>query len=299
MQHAGYSTFCQASQEQLGWRDSDGDGIQDIVDNPVYTTMSQFWPNPTTNKILRYTGVSVVVPYPTSHPDLRDITVTKVANVQFRVDNGAWFNATPSDGSFDCAVEEFHFLTPRLEPGQHRIEARSINTVGNIDEFYTRDTVKILEGGDLGPPVADFTYSTETENVAVGQPIFFDASASSSPSSSISSYTWDFGDGDRTLRLDPYVSHVYDSSGKFTVMLNVTNSRGLWNITTTLISVRFTSDINRDGVVNMLDLGIIANAFGSHPQHPRWNPLADLNSDESVNVLDISVAASDFGKSFR
>jgi len=52
-------------------------------------------------------------------------------------------------------------------------------------------------------------------------------------------------------------------------------------------------------ICNILDLGIIANAFGSHPQHPRWNPLADLNSDESVNVLDISVAASDFGKSFR
>lgn len=298
MNSFAYTDFCTASKEQLGWRDSDGDGIHDIVDNPVYTTINQFWPDPTTNQILRYTGVSVVVPYDTPNPNFRDITITKVANVQFRVDNGTWFNATPTDGSFDYAIEEFWFVTPELEPGQHTIEARGVNTVGNMDESYAKDAVRIIEGGPGAIPVANFTYSTETGNITVGQPIFFDASASSSPNSSISSYTWDFGDGNTTLTLDPYVAHTYDSPGKFTVMLNVTDSRGLWNITTTSISVGSTADLNGDGVVNILDIGIIANAFGSHPDHPRWNPDADIDANEVVNIVDLSIVAKDFGKSY-
>jgi PKD repeat protein len=297
MNSFAYVDFCTASKEQLGWRDSDGDGIHDIVDNPIYTTLDQFWPDTTANKILRYRGVSVVVPYETPNPDFRDITITKVANVQFRVDGGTWFNATPTDGSFDYTIEEFWFVTPALEPGQHTIEARGINTVGNMDEFYAKSTVRIIEGGPGTIPVANFTYSNETGNITVGQPIFFDASVSSSDSS-IPSYTWDFGDDNMTLTLDPYISHAYDSPGKFTVMLNVTNSRGLWNITSTLISVGSTTDLNGDGAVNILDLAIVANAFGSYPEHPRWDPDADIDGNEEVNIIDLSMVAVDFGRSF-
>lgn len=299
MNSAAFTDFCAATREQLGWRDSDQNGIQDIVDNPIYTKIDQYPQNPTVNTVLRFTGTSVVGTYETSNPNLRDMTIIKVANVEFRVDGGPWLNATPADGNYDGAVEDFFFVTPSLEPGQHTIEARSHNTVGNTDALYAIDTISIVEGGDVGYPIVNFTYRAETENIAVRQPVLFDASGSYNVNASISIYTWSFGDDNSTSTVEPYVSHFYSSPGKFNVVLNVTNSRGLWNTTMTSITVLPRTDLNKDGVVNILDLGIIANAFGSLPQNPRWNPAADVNNDGKVNIIDLTLAAVDFGKSFR
>jgi hypothetical protein len=55
-------------------------------------------------------------------------------------------------------------------------------------------------------------------------------------------------------------------------------------------------DINGDGVVNILDLIIVGNAFGSYPGHPKWNPLADLKKDNKINVLDLSTVGINYGK---
>lgn len=57
-----------------------------------------------------------------------------------------------------------------------------------------------------------------------------------------------------------------------------------------------TSDLNKDGTVNILDVSIVALAFGSTPEDPNWNIIADLNNDETVNILDISTVAVEFGK---
>jgi parallel beta-helix repeat protein len=55
-------------------------------------------------------------------------------------------------------------------------------------------------------------------------------------------------------------------------------------------------DINRDGIVNILDAIILAGAFGSEPSDPNWNPNADMNNDETVNILDAILIAGNFGK---
>ncbi len=56
------------------------------------------------------------------------------------------------------------------------------------------------------------------------------------------------------------------------------------------------TDLNNDGTVNILDISIVAVAFGSTPEDPNWNEIADLNNDEIVNILDISIVAMDYGK---
>jgi hypothetical protein len=55
-----------------------------------------------------------------------------------------------------------------------------------------------------------------------------------------------------------------------------------------------TVDINSDGIVNILDIAIVARAFGSTPGDLRWNPVADINSDNSINILDIELASEEF-----
>lgn len=56
------------------------------------------------------------------------------------------------------------------------------------------------------------------------------------------------------------------------------------------------SDLNNDETVNILDITIVAIAFGSTPEDPKWNIIADLNNDQIINILDISTVASEFRK---
>lgn len=69
-------------------------------------------------------------------------------------------------------------------------------------------------------PTARFTYS------ASGSCVTFDASASSSPIGGISTYAWNFGDGQTLTTSSPITSHTYSASGTFTVTLTVTNTGG-------------------------------------------------------------------------
>jgi parallel beta-helix repeat protein len=56
------------------------------------------------------------------------------------------------------------------------------------------------------------------------------------------------------------------------------------------------TDINKDGKVNILDIGIIAKSYGTKPEDPRWNPDADIDKNGIINILDIAMVAKDFGK---
>jgi hypothetical protein len=55
-------------------------------------------------------------------------------------------------------------------------------------------------------------------------------------------------------------------------------------------------DINKDGKIDILDLGIVAQAFGSYPGHPRWNADADVNDDGYVDLIDVAIVAAHFGE---
>ena len=125
---------------QVGWRDSDGDGIQDIVD-----TFPRIYLEPPeiSQKTIKYAGVAVVTPYTNNNPIGReDVTINKIKNIEFRVDSSSWTSAIPIDGSFGDAIESFTF-TEDLEPGEHFIEIKAINNLGN--EGFTNQTVTIPE----------------------------------------------------------------------------------------------------------------------------------------------------------
>ena len=55
------------------------------------------------------------------------------------------------------------------------------------------------------------------------------------------------------------------------------------------------SDVNTDGVVNILDLTLIATYFGEMPTTDQV-PNPDVNGDGVVNILDLTLVASHFGK---
>ena len=58
------------------------------------------------------------------------------------------------------------------------------------------------------------------------------------------------------------------------------------------------SDVNGDGVVNILDLTLVASRFGAGPtEDQRLNP--DVNADGFVNILDLTLVAGHLGKTVR
>jgi hypothetical protein len=54
-------------------------------------------------------------------------------------------------------------------------------------------------------------------------------------------------------------------------------------------------DINKDGTVSLVDLILLAKAYGSKPGDPNWNPQADVNGNGRVDLGDLSKLASNYG----
>jgi parallel beta-helix repeat protein len=57
------------------------------------------------------------------------------------------------------------------------------------------------------------------------------------------------------------------------------------------------TDINDDGKVNILDVTIVAKAFGTKQGDLMWNEAADLDKNGQINIIDITIVAKDYGKS--
>jgi hypothetical protein len=56
------------------------------------------------------------------------------------------------------------------------------------------------------------------------------------------------------------------------------------------------TDINRDGRVDIVDIVLVAMAYGSKPGDPNWNENADIDKNGIIDILDVSAVARDYGK---
>jgi hypothetical protein len=97
----------------------------------------------------------------------------------------------------------------------------------------------------------DMTFQSLVDKIAVERAIFeyypekpvvyeqiaFNASASYSQGGNITTYEWNFGDGNTTEARVPTINHAYALPGNFTVSLKVTDDNNLWNTTTKTIAV--------------------------------------------------------------
>ena len=72
-------------------------------------------------------------------------------------------------------------------------------------------------------------------STVTGSPVSFDGASSSDLDDSIVSYRWDFGDGATATGASP--THVYSSSGNYTVRLTVTDSTGLTGFASSTVNV--------------------------------------------------------------
>jgi hypothetical protein len=90
-------------------------------------------------------------------------------------------------------------------------------------------------------------------------------------------------------------SHTFSASASFVPFeFNTTNN---FLGSPTVVKIKILGDINGDGKVDLLDLVLLANAYGSKVGDLKYNPEADFNDDGKVNLLDLVTCAMHYGQS--
>ncbi len=84
-----------------------------------------------------------------------------------------------------------------------------------------------------------------------------------------------------------------DSRNNITETNKTNNSLVLNNVKVTIIG-----DINGDGVVNILDAVLIAQAWGATPSSSNWNTKADINHDGTVDIYDATIIELNWGETW-
>ncbi|MEU4770391.1 PKD domain-containing protein [Actinosynnema sp. NPDC023794] len=101
------------------------------------------------------------------------------------------------------------------------LDTATVNKVSDPKDSPNRLLyVKDLGARDPGAPTASFTASCSSTTPSCS----FDASGSSDPDGTVSSYAWEFGDGKTGSGVKP--SHTYSTAGAYTVKLTVTDNSG-------------------------------------------------------------------------
>ncbi|MGD0977568.1 MAG: PQQ-binding-like beta-propeller repeat protein [Candidatus Bathyarchaeia archaeon] len=71
------------------------------------------------------------------------------------------------------------------------------------------------------------------------------------------------------------------------------------NFTAGVVEVTIPGDVNGDFKVGLQDLTLIANAYRSKPDDPRWNPNADIDGNGIVGLSDLTILAQHYGQQYQ
>ncbi len=129
-----YSTYVMpaSTRAMIGWQDSDGDGIFDVLDVPLAFSGSGFYD--TARGEYRFSGSASAVPLMNrnSWGPQNDITLNQISQIQYRIDGGNWTTAA-TVGQQSADVE---FTLP-LEP-YTTLELRAIDDATGITSAILR-----------------------------------------------------------------------------------------------------------------------------------------------------------------
>ena len=148
---------------QIGWYDSDGDGVFDIVDTQPEVTLTSLPLQYSNSSTANYSGTATVVPYPNRNPlgPGNDVTVAKISQVYYSLDGSGWISASASDGAYDQTTETFNFSFAPTD-GFHSVSVMAVTDQGvgsgsdAQDDFYADGTEPISSA----QPLSTYTNST-------------------------------------------------------------------------------------------------------------------------------------------
>jgi parallel beta-helix repeat protein len=112
------------------------------------------------------------------------------------------------------------------------------NTIVNnkVVDYYSAFPGRLKVDPAIITPSLEASFTCSSTQLLINQAVAFDASSSTPGSGQIISYQWNLGDN--TAATGPTISHSYSSLGNYIVSLNVTNSAGIWYITSKALTVQ-------------------------------------------------------------
>lgn len=125
---------------QVGWRDSDNDGVLDPIDTSTEVILTQETP-PEAGQTIIYSGNATDIPFPSTRR--RPTTINRITNMSYRLKNGLWQPVSPTDGSFDSIKEKFTFTLPPLIPGTYPLDLLVNTSLGGSRIISSADTIII------------------------------------------------------------------------------------------------------------------------------------------------------------
>ncbi len=130
--------LCPYTAGQVGWRDSDGDGILDPVDTSLDLQISIG----TYEDRVSIEGAAIELPYPSSTRP--PITINRLVRLDYRVNGGVWRPLSAADGNLDSAAELLSETLPPACRGDWQIEVRALDNWG-VSAVHAA-TLSIAEG---------------------------------------------------------------------------------------------------------------------------------------------------------
>jgi len=177
------------------------------------------------------------------------------------------FNLTFADGNYTDTL---------------KLEAVKGNWSSSQNVTFLSGTPIVFSSPFPPPPVASFGYTPEKPGT--NEQIVFNASESYSPRGNITVYEWNFDDGNMTTVTTPIITHKYSQRGDYTVVLNITDSLGLWNTFSRHLIV-YEHDVS--AITNAAPLKTVAGQ--GFPVHMNVTP---LNRGDFTEIFNVTVYAN-------
>ncbi len=142
------------TRKMIGWRDSDNNGRDDVFD-PTPTTSVAQQPSgssaPGTTAFSGQTAVNVLARQ--GNAQGYGLTVDTIAKVEYRLKNGTWSTAIPTDGVFDGPQEAFQITVSAGATSAQSISTQDLE-LRVTTSFATKNGGSTLSGGAAGPPAS-------------------------------------------------------------------------------------------------------------------------------------------------
>ena len=134
-------------------------------------------------------------------------------------------------------------------------------------------------------PTANFTFTS----VCMGEPTQFTSTSTTNPSGQqITSYLWDFGDGQTSTQQNP--SHLYPSARNYQVTLTVSCGNGLCTSSKTQTVTVYAAPVANAGPDQFINYGSSAQLSGSGGSGTfsfHWEPANMVNNPDAQNTQTV------------
>jgi len=153
---AAYNAYTSSpsSLAMIGWRDSDGNGIFDVLDVP-HTLSGTGYLDPASGQY-RFVGSSSVQTLPNLNSSglQNDITLNKISRAEYRIDGGAWQTAAV----YGTSATELNLALSLPTSGAHAVEIRTVDAVTGVSSALFQGTT-LRPASVLRPGINGFVWN--------------------------------------------------------------------------------------------------------------------------------------------